>query len=184
MKNSLLCVLCLLLAETIAHAPTETIEFIQSTITDTSALIGSFDAHAFLKLMEEYTQFTKTAPKRVSEKLAIKDLVERLTQETAQIEKEIKNTKLHGALPKKLEDRLKQCNDSAKTALRELHKRENLVEILAQNSPEYSEPIPQVPATLLGSTKLNASYQFVKNIFPAKTNLKENLAETPYLTNC
>ena len=187
MKNSLLCPFFLMLSSTITCTTTAELEFIQSSNSDLTTQNNAFDANSFLKLIEEYTHLTKIEPKNVSEELAITSLIGRLTEENLRIETEIKHSKIlnNGILPKKTEDRLRQCSDSTKTALRELYKRQGLVRSLAKNTAESTEPIQNPTGSMFfGPGRLSASYQFVRNIFPSRTHIKECLLQAPMLTSC
>lgn len=186
MKNSLLCALCLLLSMTTAYTSPETHEPAQETPLESQPHPTTFDQHAFLGLIEEYTHFTKTAPTNGSEECAISGLIDRLLDATAQIEFEIRNSKLayNAASNRRSDERLRQYSDSAKTALRELNRRHGFVRALAQNSPEALAHTSPNAYRFVSLEHLNASYQSVKNILPARTRIKDCLLNSPMLTTC
>lgn len=188
MKNSLLCVLCLLLGSATAYtSPQDSDVFSLDTHNLTFNSPSPFDASTFLKLIEEYTNFTKKPVTNGSEDLAITSLIDRMTHANTQIEIEIKCTKTMnmGAPSKKADERLRNYSDSAKTALKELHKRQNLVRSFAKNSYDLiKETTVAAPARFFGTQKLHASYHYVKNMLPAKSRIQECLLNAPMLTSC
>jgi hypothetical protein len=189
MKNSLLRLICLLLGLATTHVSAtdgETLSLQTHNLTFNTP--PSFNTNTFLQLIEEYTNFTKKPATNSAEESAIASLIDRIAQASSQIEREIKNTKeLHaGSFPQKANERLRNYSDSAKIALKELHKRQTLVRSFTpQTSYERIEETTQNNySTFFSTHKLHASYHYVKNMLPEKSRLQECLLNAPLFTSC
>ena len=171
MNILLLCTLFFLSHSTIVATPKNE----PSNTSETSLIDEPFDAATFLQLLETYTSFTKTEPLNIAEDDKITHLIEQLSTQAACIDIEIKNNKaLYGGIvPKKIDDRLRQYSDAAKTALKELHKRRSRVRFMSQQIA--------TPVTIALET---SSYQSVTTAFSTKNRLRECLLQSPILTSC
>jgi hypothetical protein len=132
---------------------------------------SQFHEQAFLTLLEEFQDYTKHKPKSPTEDPVISDFMQRLAAQTNNIEIEICNTKLGLAeRTQKSLSRLKHYNSAAKTALRELQKRQGQVQFLKESSSILDQEI-------------NLAQQ-QKPILTAYNNLRSCLLHSPMLMSC
>jgi hypothetical protein len=130
-----------------------------------------FHEQAFLTLLEEFQDYTKHKPKSPKEDPVISDFMQRLATQTSNIEVEITNTKLGIAeRTQKSLSRLKHYNSAAKTALKELQKRQGQVQFLKESSSMLDQEI-------------NLAQQ-QKPILTAYNNLRSCLLHSPMLMSC
>jgi hypothetical protein len=171
MNILLLCALFLLSHSTIVATPTNE----PSNMSELSLIDEPFNAATFLHLLENYTNFTKTEPLNIAEDDKITALIEQLSTQATYIDIEIKNNKVlyGGIVPKKIDDKLRQYSDAAKTALKELHKRQSRVRFMSQ---QIATPVTMALET--------SSYQSVKTAFSTKSRIRECLLQSPILTSC
>ncbi|MBM3894277.1 hypothetical protein FJ366_01635 [Candidatus Dependentiae bacterium] len=131
----------------------------------------NFHEQTFLSLLEEYQDYTKHKPKSPSEDPVISDFMKRLSAQTNHIETEIINTKLGLAdRNQKSLARLKHYNSAAKTALKELQKRQGQVQFLKESNSILEQEISLA--------------QNQKPALTAFSSFRESLLHSPLLTLC
>jgi|GEM_PF-4372071 len=174
MKTLFLCALSLLAITTPSLGFTTHIE---QTSLHNPVTNAQFDANALVKLLEEYTHFTKTEPQNISEDCTISKLIEGLSAQSHQLETEIQTNKTtyEGATPKNIETKLRQYYDSVKIALKELHKRQQRVRILAQNLLSHEHEITHIA---FRENRLDS------RILPVAQRLRDSLLQSPLVSSC
>lgn len=184
MKNLLLGMLCVLLSIAPACSSSEADASAQSA--SASKPESLFNPHEFVGLIEEYTHITKTAPTTCSESSSIAHLIERITDANAQIELELRHHRLAGGMfhARRDEDRLKHYNESAKTALKALNRRHELVKTLPLAPEESLAQESRKQRSLFALERLSDSYLFVKNSLPPRAQIQGCLLNLPMLTMC
>jgi hypothetical protein len=132
-----------------------------------------FHESSFLNLIEEYTTYSRTRAKDASEDPIISNFIDRLETQTNNIEQEISSSSINReSVPtKKQINRLKHYNSAAKTALKDLQKRQCYVQFLKQNTQGEVKP----------ETSLAQNNQ---NIFPNQNKIRECLLHSPTFMNC
>ena len=155
-----------------------TVANIELTSIATTTEFHNFNPINFVKLIEEYTHFTKQEPQNPSEELIINQLIQRLSAQNLNIEEEIQHNKTfyNGATPKPVAMRLRQYNDAAKTALKELYKRQNKVKILAQNLLHHEHPTTHVA--------FDDMLHEHKTTLSTRQRIKDCFLQFPILTSC
>lgn len=174
MKSLFLCALSLLAITTPSLGFTPQAE---QALLHHPATPAHFDANALVKLLEEYTHFTKTEPQNISEDYTISKLIEGLSAHSHQLETEIQTSKTshEGSAPKNIETKLRQYYDSVKIALKELHKRQQRVRILAQNLLNHEHEITHIALR----ENLRDSHAL-----PVAQKLRECLLQSPLVSSC
>jgi len=132
-----------------------------------------FHESSFLNLIEEYTTYSRTKAKDPAEDPIISNFIDRLETQTNHIEQEISSNSINRELlpTKKQIDRLKHYNSAAKTALKDLQKRQCYVQFLKQNTQGELKP----------ETSLAQNNQ---NNLSTKNQIRECLLHSPTFINC
>lgn len=172
MKTLFLCTLVLSLATNLSSTTPLSIQQQQSVLSTT------FDAGTVMQLLEEYTHVTRTEPQNISEEQTISELIAGLSTQSSRIEEEIRNNKLahNGLTPKNIENKLRQYQESVRTALKELHKRQNRVRVLAQNLLRHDRDITHFA--------FHEQNTLSTRTFSPSQRLRDSLLQSPLLSTC
>ena len=132
-----------------------------------------FHESSFLNLIEEYTAYSRTRAKDAAEDPIISNFIDRLETQTNHIEQEISSNSINRELfpTKKQIDRLKHYNTAAKTALKDLQKRQCYVQFLKQKTQDELK------------TEISLA-QNNQNNFSTKNQIRECLLHSPTFINC
>lgn len=175
MKTLFLCTISLFILTV-----TSTVSFATTTFATASHKehATAFDSSTLVKLLEEYTFFTRTEPQNTSEELVISQLIDGLSAQSARLEQEMQNQKTitEGSAQKNVDGRLRQYYSSVRTALKELHKRQNRVRILAQNLLKGEHEITHIALQEQRSSELQ--------LFSPTQRLRDSFLLTPLVSSC
>ena len=175
MKTLFLCTISLLLPITLTSVGFAT--YAQSEYHQPSTPT-TFDAGTLVKLLEEYTLFTRTEPQNTSEELVIAQLIDGLSTQSSRLEEEMQSHKTasEGSAQKNVDIKLRQYYGSVRTALKELRIRQQRVRVLAQNLLKGEHEITHIA--------LREQRQNDLRMFSPTQRLRDSFLQSPLVSSC